>query len=73
MFAVNDLMERYKVTSKTIQAWIASGVLRAIDVSRKGAKSGKPRWRIPEEALNAFEAGRITMPPPPKPTRETIP
>ena len=69
MFTVNDLMERYRVTSQTILAWIHSGELRAIDVSRKGATSGKPRWRFTQDAVDAFEALRMTTPPPPKRTR----
>jgi len=65
MFTVQDLQRRYNVTVHTILAWIRSGELRAVNVGRRlGAK--KPRWRITEEALEAFELLRATSPPLPK-------
>ena len=54
--------ERYGVSAHTVLAWIASGELRAVNVARS-ANGGKPRWRITEEALSAFEASRTPGPP----------
>lgn len=68
-YKVNDLMERFGVSQHTVLAWIDSGELRAVDVSRK--RGGKPRWRITAEALEAFENGRTKTPaPPPAPRRK---
>jgi excisionase family DNA binding protein len=58
---VNDVCERYDVAEHTVLAWIRSGELRAVNVGRKpGAK--KPRWRITQEALDAFELLRTPTP-----------
>jgi excisionase family DNA binding protein len=67
-FSVKDICERFAVGEHSVLAWISSGDLRAINVGRKpGAK--KPRWRITEEALEAFELSRTATPPPPKAQR----
>jgi excisionase family DNA binding protein len=59
---VRDLCERYGVTEGTILTWINSGELRAVNVGRHpGAK--KPRWRITQEAMEAFVALRTPTPP----------
>jgi excisionase family DNA binding protein len=69
---VHDVCERFGVSEHTVLAWIRSGELRAIHVGRKaGAK--KPRWRITQEALDAFEAIRTPHPPPPKTRRRKKP
>lgn len=60
-------MERFGVSQHTVLAWIDSGELRAVDVSRK--RGGKPRWRITQEALDSFELSRTKTPPPPKTKR----
>ena len=65
MFTVQDLCERYGVTVHTVLGWIRSGELKAVNVGRRlGAK--KPRWRITQAALDAFEAIRTTTPPLPR-------
>jgi excisionase family DNA binding protein len=54
MYTVQDICERYGVTVTTVLAWIDGGELSAINVGRRpGAR--KPRWRITQEALDAFE------------------
>lgn len=59
--SVRDLCKRYSVSEHTVLGWITSGELRAINVGRKsGAK--KPRWRITEQALAAFEQVRTPTP-----------
>ena len=60
--AVRQLSERYSVSQHTILAWIRGGELRAVDVSRN--PGGRPRWRITEKALAAFEALRTPTPAP---------
>jgi excisionase family DNA binding protein len=70
--SVQDLTERYRVSEHTVLGWINRGELRAINVGRRaGAK--KPRWRITEEALAAFELARTPTPLPPKARRRRRP
>jgi len=70
--SVRDLCERYAVGEHTVLAWIRSGELRALSVGRKvGAK--KPRWRVTQEALTAFELLRATSPPVPRMRRRKHP
>jgi excisionase family DNA binding protein len=67
--SVQDLCDRYRVSEHTVLAWIRSGELRAVNVGRHlGAK--KPRWRITQEALEAFELSRTPTPPPPRMRRK---
>jgi hypothetical protein len=62
MFTVRDIQERYRVSNHTVLAWIRTGELKAIKVNRKvGAR--KPRWRISQAAVGAFEALRASSPP----------
>ena len=70
--SVRDLCERYGVGEHTVLGWINFGELRAINVGRKpGAK--KPRWRITQEALEAFELARTATPPQPRAQRRKRP
>jgi excisionase family DNA binding protein len=63
-YTVRDLCERYDVTAHTVLAWIHSGKLRALNVSRRvGAK--KPRYRITQEQLDAFQSSITTSAPVP--------
>jgi hypothetical protein len=65
MFTVQDIQMRYAVTTHTVLGWIRSGELKAVNVGRRpGAR--KPRWRISQEALNAFELLRTPTPPMPR-------
>ena len=65
MFTVRDIQERYGgIGEHTVLGWIKSGELKAINVGRRlGSK--KPRWRVTQEALDAFEAMRTATPPVP--------
>jgi excisionase family DNA binding protein len=57
MYTVRELCERYGVTVTTVLEWIRRRELTAINVGRRpGAR--KPRWRITQEALDAFEQRR---------------
>ena len=67
-YTVRDLCERYAVSEATVLAWIASGQLRALNVGRS-PNSKKPRWRITQAALDAFEAARSVAPPAPRARR----
>ena len=70
--SVHDLCERYGVGEHTVLGWIASGELKAVNVGRRlGAK--KPRWRITQEALEAFEQLRTATPPAPRTRRRKRP
>lgn len=70
--SVHDVCERYGVSEHTVLGWIRSGELRAVNVGRRpGGK--KPRWRIPQTELEAFELARITTPPPPQRSRRKRP
>ncbi|HVL16062.1 MAG TPA: helix-turn-helix domain-containing protein [Gemmata sp.] len=66
MYTVSDISTRYGVTAHTVIAWIHSGDLSAVNVGR-GSSGGKPRWRISEEALAAFEQRRASAPATPVP------
>jgi excisionase family DNA binding protein len=67
-FSVRDVCERFGVSEHTVLAWLRSGELRAVNVGRRsGAK--KPRWRITQAALEAFELSRTPTPPAPKTPR----
>jgi hypothetical protein len=72
MHTIRDVMTRYCVTEATVLGWIHAGELPAINVGRKpGAK--KPRWRITQAALDAFEAKRAASvaPAPARPRRKS--
>ena len=70
--SVHDLTERYGVSEHTVLGWIRSGELRAVNVGRRpGGK--KPRWRITQEALEAFEQLRTAAPPAPRLRRRKRP
>jgi Helix-turn-helix domain len=60
-YSVRDLEERYGVREHTVLAWIHSGELRAVNVGVAPGKK-KPRWRVTQAAVDAFEAGRTPAP-----------
>lgn len=64
-FSVRDLCDRYCVSEHTVLNWINRGELRAINVGRK-PRGKKPRWRITQEALEAFELARTPFSPQPR-------
>jgi excisionase family DNA binding protein len=72
MFTVQDIGRRYGVTDRTVLGWIRSGELRAVNVGRQSG-AFRPRWRIPQAALDAFESLRAAAPPPPTPVRRKRP
>lgn len=71
MKRVQGVAERYGVSEHTVIEWIHSGELKAVDVSRK--RGGRPRWRITEESLEAFELSKMPTPTAPRTrTRKTV-
>jgi excisionase family DNA binding protein len=62
---VKGIAERYCVSQHTVLSWLRSGELRGINVGRR-LGAGKPRWRITQEALEAFELLRTPTPPLPR-------
>lgn len=64
-YTVRDLEQRYGVREHTILAWIKRGDLKALNVGVALGKQ-KPRYRITQAALDAFEALRAVTPPAPR-------
>ena len=54
-YTVREICNRYAVHEQTVLAWIHSGELKAVNVGVAPGKK-KPRWRISQSALDAFEA-----------------
>ena len=52
-----ELAKRWRVKPERVIAWIKSGELRAFDVSSRPGV-GKPRYRIPQDAIIEFENRR---------------
>ena len=61
-FSVKQIRERFAVGEHTVLVWIGNGELAAINVSRQAG--GKPKWRITQDALTAFELLRTATPRP---------
>jgi hypothetical protein len=66
-FTLKQICDRYCVGETTVLGWIRTGQLQALTVGRALNKK-KPRWRVTEEALAAFELSR-TASPSPEPVR----
>jgi excisionase family DNA binding protein len=67
-YGIKDLCERFAVGEHTVLTWIRRGELKAINVGRK--PGGRPKWRVTEEALAAFEQLRTPTPTPPRKRRK---
>jgi excisionase family DNA binding protein len=59
--SVRQVAERYSVSERVVRSWIAAGELRAFSVGRHPG-SKKPRFRITQDALLAFEQLRTPTP-----------
>lgn len=67
-FTVMDVCERYGVDQHTVLKWLKTGELKGFSVSvSPGSK--RPRWRITDQALAAFELSRTPAPPIPRARR----
>ncbi len=68
MYTVHDVELRFGVSEGTVLGWVRSGQLKALNVGRtRSAK--RPRWRITQGAVDAFEASRTATPPEPRARR----
>jgi hypothetical protein len=54
------IAKRFGVSVKKVIAWIRSGELRAMDLANSGCD--RPRYKVPLEALEAFEKSRLVVP-----------
>lgn len=52
MLTKTRIAVQLKVSTYTVDNWIESGELEAVDVRRYGSK--RPKWRITEDALAVF-------------------
>ena len=68
-YTIKDICDHFGVNEHTCLAWIHSGELKAVNVGVAPGKK-KPRWRITQEALDAFEALRAASPPAPATRRQ---
>ena len=66
-YGVVDICDRYHVGEHTVLGWIRRGELKAINVARSG--SSRPKWRVTQESLDAFESLRTPAPPLPQTRR----
>ena len=58
--SVADVAELYGVTQATVCGWLTSGQLRGFNVGRDPKK--RPKFRIREDDLRAFEEARAAGP-----------
>lgn len=58
-YSLPEVGEYLIVSLRTVEAYIAGGELRAVNVSRN-RQSRKPRLRVLQADLDAFLAGRAT-------------
>jgi excisionase family DNA binding protein len=67
-FTPPELARRWGVHRSKVLAWLRTGELRGINLATR--RGGRPRWRIPLDAVLAFEQARSAMPQPaPAPRR----
>src|SRR4051794_23340201 len=64
---VSEVARRYRVSEDKVRLWLRQGELKAINTST--VLSGKPRWVIPADALEAFERRRAAGAPAKHPRR----
>jgi excisionase family DNA binding protein len=67
-YSIKDITDRFGVGEHTVYEWIRRGELRAINVAKR--QGTKPKWRITDEALRAFETSRMPSPPPERQQRK---
>ncbi|QDU37659.1 Helix-turn-helix domain protein [Maioricimonas rarisocia] len=61
---VRELAAQLQIKADTVRDLIRRGELRAVNVARN--PNGRPRWRIPPEAVAEFEATRAPKPAEPR-------
>lgn len=65
---VRDVAELYEVSENTVLTWLHNGSLRGVNVA-PDIRSKKPKWRISQAAIDAFEELRTPSPPLPRAPR----
>lgn len=58
------LAKRYGISVDKVIRWILAGELSAMNLAT--TTSGRPRYKITQEAVEAFEARRAILTPPPR-------
>jgi len=58
-----EVADDLRVGGDKVLEWVHNGELGAINVARKG--TSRPRWRIPQDAYEAFKRSRQAVPPAP--------
>lgn len=69
--SVDDIANLLDVHARTVQQWVATGELKAVNVSRN-RQSKKPRLRITQCDLDAFLTSRSVNSAKPKRTRKAM-
>lgn len=62
------LAKYYGVSTDKVVRWILAGELAAINLAT--TTTGRPRYKITQEAVEAFEARRAILSPPPRARRK---
>jgi len=55
-----EIADTLRVSTQTVNNWIASGILKAVDVRREGSR--RPMYRVKESDLESFLSNRISNP-----------
>jgi excisionase family DNA binding protein len=66
-----EVARRYGVSAEKVIGWIRRGELRAINLAARRGR--RPRWRIGQADLLAFENRRAAIPEAPQPRRRRTP
>ena len=70
---IQEVALRLHVSRDTVERWINSGSMHAVDMSsRLKKKSCRPLWRVSAESLETFLEGRANRPPIPTPRTHRI-
>lgn len=62
-YTTSEVATSRGVNVTKVLAWIDSGELKAVNCAKN--RNGLPRWKIPAEALAAFDRARASTPSPP--------
>jgi excisionase family DNA binding protein len=70
---IQEVALRLHVSRDTVERWINTGEIRAVDVSgRRGKSPCRSSWRISAESLETSLEGRANHPPMPTPKTHRI-